>query len=811
MLSDALERSQPVRSFRCVIVLIVMALLLTVTRSVSAESPTASDIVKAHLTVTSQLSYANTPMDPVIDFPDLIRQSGAHGVLDPNSIEVWDSESDLIIPHALSEDFFYRDKARVEFVISNPTQTQYEIRFRVAPQRPALKPQIWTPQIGVGDLLRYNASEPRPVAIPYSPGLHDLNGDGQLDLTGTWNYAHRPGFPWDGAVVFPGTHTERSEFGDMLRLRHVSGGEKKAGFISQTYMGVDFADFNRDGRLDLVTTLNSKDRATFSLNTGSREPSGFPQFAETHSIKVDGWQACRAVDLNNDDAIDLVVNGNYIRNENPDGWPFQAATTVPLDAGRKPGFLDLDDDNRLDAVCLRGGETVQPDFYQVAWRRNLGGTPPKFATEELLQEIDLPEISLVSVWNGKDRSGLIVQYNAFQQLAIYELHDSTVSTRSKDATKHVRAADIATHRQMFRKRLTSTGCAQSVSAVMSLSDQAWPCLCDWDDDGDQDLLIGGGYGWLRIVINDGTRERPAFREPAKILAGGKAIRILRNEILGEPSNWHDMGYAFPLFVDWDSDGLKDLVCPNETNRILWYQNTGTKKQPRFERQQQILCDGFPDSPEARSLSNQRANDPKSNNGVYPLENERPFMWRTGTAIADFNGDTLMDLVTHDGHSRVATLFVQYRDEDGQLRLRKAGPLKLDDGRSIDDAIVNRRAHWTESFRAVDWNADGLQDILYSVAGAMSGTKDNGSIYLLRNVGTKTAPVFAAPKTMSCFGEPIRITSHGPHPWCGDFDGDGKPDLIACVEWSVYPFYSHAALTMKQRPTFTLQLLQDPRE
>jgi len=35
------------------------------------------------------------------------------------------------------------------------------------------------------------------------------------------------------------------------------------------------------------------------------------------------------------------------------------------------------------------------------------------------------------------------------------------------------------------------------------------------------------------------------------------------------------------------------------------------------------------------------------------------------------------------------------------------------------------------------------------------------------------------------------------------DGDGKPDILACVEWSVYPFYSHAALMMDERPMFTL--------
>ena len=163
-------------------------------------------------------------------------------------------------------------------------------------------------------------------------------------------------------------------------------------------------------------------------------------------------------------------------------------------------------------------------------------------------------------------------------------------------------------------------------------------------------------------------------------------------------------------------------------------------------------------------------------------------------------------MTHDGHTRQATLFVQYRHADGSLHLRKEQALQLNDGRPINDTIVNRQSHWTESFRAVDWNADGLQDLIYSVAGSHNGTKDGGSIYLLLNVGTGTEPVFAEPTTMCCFGEPIRVTNHGPHPWPGDFDGDGKPDLITCVEWSVYPYYSHAALMMKQRPKYTLKLI-----
>ena len=756
------------------------AIAALVTANAVAAEP-SEGLVRLRLSVTTPLEYANTPLDPRIDFPRFLRAAAVRGVLDPNSIEVRNAATGEVAPHALSEDFAYDDVGRLEFVVDDPRHTEFEIRFRAVKRRPPLEPRSFTPQIGVGDLLRYNASRPRPIAVPYSAGLHDVNGDGRLDLTGTWNYAYRPGWPWDGVICYPRTTADGYQFGDLVRLRHVSAGADAPQFFSHLYMAADFADFDHDGKLDLVIARRGAKSAEFYLQTDQRDAGGMPRFEAAGSTPASGWEACRAVDLDRDGAIDLVVDGQYLRNENPDGWPFRGGKTASLNAGRKPCFLDVNDDGRLDAVCLQGGPSVQPDFYRAAWRANLGGAPPRFGDERLLPGVDVPLVSQVAAWRKDDRSGLIVQHNGFQELSVFELRASG-----------------------FRR----VGRAESISAVMSLSDQAWPCLCDWDDDGDVDLLVGGGYGWPRIAINDGNMQRPAFGEPQQVLSEGKPIRFIRNEILGPPNNGHDMGYPYPDYVDWDGDGLPDLLCPNETNRIFWYRNQGTRSQPRFGPRQQIVCDGYPDSRELRRRSATRALDPQSNNGVYPYEKERPFFWRTGAATADFNGDGRADLVTHDGHRRVATLFIQYRGEDGAPRLRKDRALRLADGRAMNDTIVTRRAHWTESFRAIDWDSDGLQDLIYSVAGSHSGSQDGGSIYLLRNVGSKTNAVFAPPATMRCFGEPIRITNHGPHAWPGDFDGDGKPDLIACVEWSVYPFYRHAALMMKQRPKYVLELQTD---
>jgi hypothetical protein len=750
---------------------------------------------RIRMSIVSPLEFSNTPLDPTIDFGTLLRDAKLQGALDPNSISVVDVQTGKPVDCAITDDFAYADKGRVEWVVQDPSHTQYEIHFQVVSKRPALKSQSYVPPIGVGDLLRYNAKQARPIVCPYSARLVDLRGTGRCDLLGGWNYAYRPGDPWDGLICYPRIGDSESsvgndkstspfEFGDLLRLRYVEKqGSTELKHFSHTYAGCDFADFNHDGLIDLVWVPRGSGTATFYLNTGDRDPSGLPIFTPAGSVPASGWETVRAVDLNGDGACDLVVDGQYTKNLNPAGWPFQPDKPVALDAGRDPCFVDLDGDGRLDAVCLHGetaprlqGEGVVPpwlDHIQIGWRRNLGGDSPQFAPEASLPGVDAAACTYVSASHEAGKTLLVVQHDYFLRTSIFEL--------------------ISKPGEL--PRFQSRGDACSRSAVMAPGDQAWPCICDWNGDGVPDLLIGDGYGYPKILINEGTAQRPVFAEAKRILSEGQPIRFLRNEILGEPMLWHNMGYSYPVFVRWDEDELPDLVCPNETNRIFWYKNIGTKTEPRFGPRRQITVDGYPDSPEQKKISAERAVK-----AVYPTEKEVPFFWRTGAALADFNNDGLTDLVTLDGETKQATLFVQYRGEDSQLHVRKQGVLKLRDGRPIDDSIVHRAAHWCECFRAVDWDGDGLIDLIYSVASGSPDTLDGGSIYWLRNCGTKEEPVFETPQALRCYGEPIRVTAHGPMAWPGDFDGDGKPDLLPCVEWSVYPFYRHAALRMKQRPT-----------
>ena len=150
----------------------------------------------------------------------------------------------------------------------------------------------------------------------------------------------------------------------------------------------------------------------------------------------------------------------------------------------------------------------------------------------------------------------------------------------------------------------------------------------------------------------------------------------------------------------------------------------------------------------------------------------------------------MDMVARDASKYSFGLFMRYRDETGALRLKRESALRTEAGGTFHGTRPN----------VVDWDGDGLLDIVYSRA-TSNATAD--TIFIARNIGTNEEPLFKDERPLRFFGEPIYITSHGPHPWAGDLDADGRPDLLCYTEWSVYPFYTHAALEMSQRPEFKL--------
>jgi hypothetical protein len=112
------------------------------------------------------------------------------------------------------------------------------------------------------------------------------------------------------------------------------------------------------------------------------------------------------------------------------------------------------------------------------------------------------------------------------------------------------------------KRIAITGTASAVHA------------CDWDDDGDLDLLVGDVRGRVSLVENRGTRTEWCFGRERDVTAGSVPIRVDRD--------------AGPFAADWDGDGDLDLLVGDGHGTVSLFVNNGSRKAPKLARAQVLV-------------------------------------------------------------------------------------------------------------------------------------------------------------------------------------------------------------------------------
>lgn len=289
-----------------------------------------------------------------------------------------------------------------------------------------------------------------------------------------------------------------------------------------------------------------------------------------------------------------------------------------------------------------------------------------------------------------------------------------------------------------------------------------PRAVDWDLDGDLDILIAQESGFITLCENAGG---DALKPPVPLK--GVAPRL-------------DAGcLSTPSLADWNGDGIPDLISGNSYGQLLYYESNQALRNDcspfawKSTQPETVCSDGQPVLIQAGP------------NGSIQGPEEARYGY-TNPEFCDWDGDGLIDLLLGDVWG--ATRWYQNTGTPTQPCLGKPQSL----GVNWPNEFIPKPAWcwfdpdpgellsiWRTKPESIDWNRDGLIDLV---------TLDHeGFLSLfLRSVNSKGTRLLNPGQRifLDQYGKPIHF-GEGPAGRAGrgkfdlvDWDQDGDTDLLA---------------------------------
>jgi len=317
------------------------------------------------------------------------------------------------------------------------------------------------------------------------------------------------------------------------------------------------------------------------------------------------------------------------------------------------------------------------------------------------------------IWSGVDSSGFLIGARASVNLltasgAIGQVSVApavAIADMDSDGLQDIVTADAQGYVRVYFNQGTPAepkfGTAEVAALYLGVPPTGLPPMARLaprisivNNGGRQDILVGNYNGEILMIRNEGSPNRPAFRQPLDF----SRITIPTTE---KPDRrWGNL-FA-PLFFDWNNDGKPDLLIGEgsySANNIHLAINQGSAASPKFTEAQRMVL-AFGDGREQLT-----------------------------PAIVDYNGDGKPDLL------------VSARDGKIGVHLHPPTPWKPGDELKFSSFVAAAGGQdltlgGSATITTGDLNGDGLFDI---VAG-----RPNGRLSVVMNSGTKTEPKFGAP-------------------------------------------------------------------
>jgi hypothetical protein len=356
-------------------------------------------------------------------------------------------------------------------------------------------------------------------------------------------------------------------------------------------------------------------------------------------------------------------------------------------------YVDYDGDNALDLVAAVGvwddygwdnaynskGEWTNGPLHGFIYlMRNQGTTAkPKYAPPAKVQAAGKP----VDVYGRPSPNFADFDGDGDLDLLCGEFVDSFTYFENVGSRKAPKYAG--------GRKLTYKGQTLTMDLEMIL-----PSAVDWDGDGDIDLIVGDEDGRVALVEHTGKTEKgtPQFLPPVYFQQQADEVKF---GALSTPDGF-----------DWDGDEDEDIICGNTAGYICFIENlSGTKvERPKWA------------APKLLQAGGKTLRIMAGPNGSIQGPCERKWGYTTQT-VADWDHDGLPDLIVNSilgsvvwfrniGTRKVPKLAAaQPVEVEWQ---RKQPSLKWGWMRPEGNALLTQ---WRTTPVVVDWNQDGLNDLL----------------------------------------------------------------------------------------------------
>ncbi len=229
---------------------------------------------------------------------------------------------------------------------------------------------------------------------------------------------------------------------------------------------------------------------------------------------------------------------------------------------------------------------------------------------------------------------------------------------------------------------------------------------DLNGDGLFDIVVGEQKGNVLFYPNQGTLGNPKFT----------GCRPLTDQYGPIDVGW----YASPYLYDWNNDGLLDMLVGTAHNVILWWKNVGTATDYAFEYQGFVQADGG------------RLETPQTPCEADPGRTIWPNDYFTIPCVSDWNGDGLPDILTGSYLTGQISYYRCTGRVGGIPQLTFEGVLQAD-GQVLDTV-------WAAAPVVFDVDGDGRQDLLTGGWNYGNYGTNIESVMYYRNVGTAQSPV-----------------------------------------------------------------------